>query len=84
MLVDLPHHLAEGAGVGIQLVHLGQSQVIEAQQFHGGRIAGLHAGGDVVHDVGNAHQAALELPAVHGRCHPGLRPEVQPHQRPGQ
>ena len=66
------------------MVHLGQAQVIEAQQFHRARILGGDADGDVVHDIGDAHQPALELPAVDGRRHPGLLPELEPHQRHGQ
>ncbi|MNI77338.1 hypothetical protein D3C73_1336230 [compost metagenome] len=61
-------------------MHLAQSQVIEAQKPHGVRVSRLHGSLEVVHDVGDAHQAALELPAVDRRCHPFLMPEQLAHQ----
>ncbi|MCY1447922.1 hypothetical protein D9M71_645640 [compost metagenome] len=72
MLVDLVHHLAQGTGVGVQLVHLDDAQVIKTQQLHGRRVAGLDTRFDVVHDIGDAHQAALELPTIDRCRHPRL------------
>ncbi|OYU58900.1 MAG: PTS mannose transporter subunit IID [Bradyrhizobium sp. PARBB1] len=76
VLVDLAGQAADGAGVAVQLVHLQQAEVVEAQQLHGGGVVGANAVGDVVHDVGDAHQVAFQLPAVHGCGHPRLLPEL--------
>ncbi|VCU63665.1 hypothetical protein [Pseudomonas synxantha] len=81
--VDLADQLRLGAGVGIQLMHLRQPHVIETQQFDGGRVVGLYPLGDLVHYVGHAHQAALELPAIHRRRQPGLGPERATYQCDG-
>ena len=83
MRFDLTHHLRLGAGVGVQFVHLRQPQMIETQHFDRRRIIDLHPLSDLVHHIGHAHQAALELPAVHRRRQPRLCPERAPYQRHG-
>ncbi|MNX68213.1 hypothetical protein D3C86_993810 [compost metagenome] len=69
------------AGVAIELMHLVQPQMVETQQLHRNRIALFHGRRYMMHDIGNAHQAALELPTVDRRRHPFLAPEHLAHQR---
>jgi hypothetical protein len=79
--VDFTDQLRLGAGIGIQRMHLGQPQVVEAQDLDRRRVVGLHAFSDRVHHIGHAHQAAFELPAIYRGCKPRLGPEWAAHQR---
>ncbi|MNV74036.1 hypothetical protein D3C71_1672220 [compost metagenome] len=54
--------------------------MVETQQLHRNRITPFHGSRYMMHDIGDAHQAALELPTVDRRRHPRLAPEHLAHQ----